>query len=244
MKTILAFAFATIVIFSCTPNKDAQKITDRAIEAHGGQSFEGRTVTFDFRGKHYLVQRKSGSYTYIRSFEDDSLGQIKDVLTNSTDLERYVNDTLVGLSEEWKTKYANSVNSVLYFFQLPYGLNDGAVRKKYLGQKVINEQLYEKIKVTFKQENGGKDFEDIFVYWINADTYTLDYLAYAYLTDGGGIRFRQAVNRREIKGMVFQDYINFKPANDKADVESLDQAFIDASLIELSQIINENIEVR
>lgn len=229
---------------ACTPNKDPQEVIDQAIKAHGGKLFEGRTVTFDFRDKHYLVQRKTDSYTYIRSFKDDSLGIVKDVLTNSLELERYSNDSLLKISDEWKFKYANSVNSVLYFFQLPYGLNDPAVIKKYLGQKVINGQLYEKVKVTFKQENGGKDFEDVFVYWINSKTNTLDFFGYSYLTDGGGIRFRQAINRRTIKGMIFQDYINFKPSNKNTSVESLDQAFIEASLIELSQIENENIEVK
>lgn len=243
MKNFLSFLLAIVLLFGCTPNKDPQKIINLAIAKHGGQLFEGRTVTFDFRDKHYLVQRKPDGYTYIRSFEDDSLGQVKDVLTNSTDLERYANDTLLNISDEWKFKYANSVNSVLYFFQLPYGLNDAAVRKKYLGQKIINDQLYEKVMITFMQENGGKDFEDVFVYWINAKTNTLDYLAYSYLTDGGGIRFRQAINRRTIKDMIFQDYINFEPANKNAVVESLDDAFNEASLIELSQIVNENIEV-
>ena len=244
MKHIFLIVLIGILSWSCTPNKDPQKIIDRAIAKHGGQLFEGRTVTFDFRDKHYLVQRKREGYTYIRSFENDSLGQVKDVLANSTDLERYVNDSLLDISEEWKFKYANSVNSVLYFFQLPYGLNDAAVRKKYLGQKVINEQLYDKVKVTFKQENGGKDFEDVFVYWINSKSNTLDYLAYSYLTDGGGIRFRQAINRRKIEGMTFQDYINFKPVSETVPVESLDQAFIDATLIELSQIVNENIKIK
>lgn len=244
MRLILSILFFTALLIGCTPNKDPQKIIDQSIKAHGGQLFEGRTVTFDFRNKHYLVQRKPEGYTYIRSFEDDSLGLVKDVLTNSTELERYVNDTLQVLSEEWKSKYANSVNSVLYFFQLPYGLNDEAVIKKYLGQKVINQQLYDKVQVTFKQENGGKDFEDVFVYWINTKTGTLDFMGYSYLTDGGGVRFRQAVNRRTIDGMIFQDYINFKPVNKNALVESLDQAFIEATLIELSQIENENIEVK
>lgn len=244
MKNVLFLTVLVLAVIGCTPNKDPQKIINRAIVAHGGQLFEGRTVTFNFRDKQYLVQRKPEGYTYIRSFQDDSLGQVKDVLTNSTDLERYANDTLLNLSEEWKFKYANSVNSVLYFFQLPYGLNDAAVRKTYLGQKVINEQLYDKVKVTFKQENGGKDFEDVFVYWVNVKTNTIDFLAYSYLTDGGGVRFRQAINRRSIKGMIFQDYINFKPSNQKVQVETLDQAFIDASLIELSQIVNENIKIR
>lgn len=236
--------FTLILAFACTPNKDPQTIIDSAIKAHGGSRLAGSTVTFDFRDKQYLVQRKPDSYTYIRTFEDDSLGQVKDVLTNSTKLERYVNDTLQNLSEEWEAKYANSVNSVLYFFQLPYGLNDPAVVKKYLGQQVINGKLYDKVQVTFQQENGGKDFEDVFVYWIDTKTSLMDFIAYSYLTDGGGMRFRQAVNRRTIDGIVFQDYINFKPGNKNTSVEALDQAFIEASLIELSQIENENIDVK
>lgn len=242
MKNI--YLIILIFLAACSPSKDPQKIIDKAIAAHGGQLFEGHTVTFDFRNKHYLVQRKAEGYTYIRSFEDDSLGLVKDVLTNSSNLERYVNDTLLSLDKEWQFRYANSVNSVLYFFQLPYGLNDEAVVKKYLGQKVINQKLYEKVQVTFQQENGGKDFEDVFVYWINAETNTLDFLGYSYLTDGGGVRFRQAVNRKNIKDMVFQDYINFKPQNKDIPVQSLDQAFIEASLIELSMIENENIKVK
>ncbi|MEP2024319.1 MAG: DUF6503 family protein [Reichenbachiella sp.] len=244
MKNIFFLAISVFFLTACSPNKDPQKIIDNSIQAHAGNLFEGRTITFDFRDKHYLIQRKSEGYTYIRSFDDDSLGQVKDVLTNSTELERFVNDTLIDISQEWKYKYANSVNSVLYFFQLPYGLNDAAVKKKYLGQKVINGQLYEKVQVTFKQENGGKDFEDVFVYWINSKTKMLDFLGYSYLTDGGGIRFRQAINRRTINGMTFQDYINFKPKSDKTQVEFLDQAFIEASLVELSLIENENIMVK
>lgn len=243
MRISIFLTVIGLVLYSCTPNKDPQKIVDQAIAAHGGQLFEGRTLSFDFRDKNYLVQRKADGYTYIRSFEDDSLGQVKDVLFNSTTLERYANDTLLDISDEWKKKYANSVNSVLYFFQLPYGLNDEAVIKEYLGQKVINNKLYEKIKVTFRQENGGEDFEDVFVYWFNAETSTLDFLAYSYLTDGGGKRFRQAINRRTIEGMIFQDYVNFEPANPNTKVEDLDKAFNEGTLIELSQILSEKVRI-
>ena len=244
MKNYSLFLILTLTIFACSLNKDPQEIVDKSIEAHGVKNFENRTVTFDFRDKQYLVKREQDKYTYIRSFEHDSLGRVKDVLLNSTDLVRYVNDTVANISDEWKFKYANSVNSVLYFFQLPYGLNDPAVIKEYLGQKVINGTLYEKIKVTFQKENGGKDFEDEYVYWINSKTNTIDFFAYSYLTDGGGKRFRQAINRRKIKGILFQDYINFEPANVNTKVEDLDVAFIEASLIELSQISSLNINVQ
>ncbi len=179
-------------------------------------------------------------YTYTRSFQD-SVGVVYDVLINSNDFKRTVDDYDVVLTEEWKKRYGNSVNSVLYFFQIPYVLNDPAARKFYLGEVMINGKSYHIIKVTFNEEDGGKDFEDEFRYWINQETKLVDYLAYNYLTDGGGTRFRQAINRREVDGLVVQDYINYK-ANEKFPLlDDLPRLFEKDSLIELSRIINTNV---
>jgi len=233
----------SFLMFSCDPNEDPQAIIDAAIKTHGGGKFEALTVEFDFRKKHFTVARENGTTIYTREFPHDSLGSIKDVLTNRTDFERYANDTLLDISQEWQGRYGRSVNSVLYFFQLPYGLNDPAVYKKYLGKKILNGKMYDKIKITFAQEGGGDDFEDVFIYWISEVDKTLDYLAYSYTTDGGGTRFRQAVNRRKIEGMVFQDYINFKAAAKDLPIEKHDDYFVEGLLIELSIIANENIRI-
>lgn len=244
MRNYLFVVSVLMISLSCTPSKDPNAIIDQAIVAHGGPMYEGRNVTFDFRNRTYSVSRKGNDYAYTRSFVDDSLGHVKDVFKNNTEFNRYVNDAIVSLPEVWEKRYSSSVNSVLYFFQLPLGLNDEAVQKKYLGQSIINDLLYEKLKITFGKENGGDDFEDVFIYWINAQTKLVDYLAYSYVTDGGGMRFRQAINRRKIAGIIFQDYVNYKPLNNDIDLENLDESFNQASLIDLSQISNENIKVR
>ena len=242
-KTLIIITLS-IQIISCSNKPDPQKIVDLAIEKHGGILFESKKIKFDFRDKHYTVEYKEGQKIYTRTFLDDSLGSVNDILINSAELKRYLNDTLINVNKEWQNKYANSINSVLYFFQLPYGLNEPAVNKEYIGEQYINNKDYHKIKVTFKQEGGGEDFQDVFIYWINKETKTVDYLAYSYVTDEGGTRFRQAINRRNTNGMIFQDYINYKPVSKNIIVDNIDKQFIDGNLIELSRIENDNIIIQ
>ena len=230
-------------LFSCDKKINPQILIDEAIARHGGENFEGKRVEFDFRGRHYNVSRKDGTATYVREFMDDSLGVIQDILVNSTQFKRFINDKEVELTEEWKSRYSSSVNSVLYFFHLPFGLNDPAVNKKYLGDKIINGKVYHKVRVTFDQEGGGEDYQDIFVYWVSADEKTVDFLGYSYATEGGGTRFRQAINRRTIGGMIFQDYVNFKASKKDLPIEDHDNYFEKGLLEELSIIMNENIIV-
>ena len=101
---------------------------------------------------------------------------------------------------------------------------------------------YDVIKVQFKASDGGEDFTDEYRYWFNKNTYLLDYLAYNYETNGGGVRFREAYNRSERMGMTFQDYINYEvPVG--TPLEQIPALFEKGQLIELSRIINEDIKV-
>lgn len=231
-----------LVALGCQELPDPQMVIDKAIETHGVQKLREKKTTFTFRNKEYACWYSEGEKMYSR-VSKDSTGITMDVLFNSTTLKRYKNDTLVELTDEWKNRYVESVNSVLYFFQLPYGLNDQAVQKKYLGEVYLFKKPYHKIQITFEQEGGGADYQDVFVYWIHRDDYTLDYLAYSYQTDGGGTRFRQAINRREVDGITFQDYINFKGKSKNLPVEKHDEYFENGELTELSRIINENVRV-
>jgi len=95
--------------------------------------------------------------------------------------------------------------------------------------------------VTFDQEGGGVDHEDVYVYWVHKQDMTVDYLAYSYQVNGGGVRFRSAYNRRKIGGIIFQDYINYKHDKD-TPVSSLDALYETGKLTELSKIELKNIK--
>lgn len=237
----ILFLLFIVLFFSCgTPSEQAQTIIDEAIITHGCNAQMEKTISFTFRDKKYSTSHQDDRYIYTRSFTD-STGHIIDSLVNSRDFTRYRNDTIVEISEEWQTKYANSVNSVLYFFHLPCLLNDPAVNKTYEGSTEIKGELYNEIRVTFESYGGGEDFEDVYVYWIHSKRKTLDYLAYNYQTNGGGTRFRQAINRKTINGVIFQDYINYAPEEKFQPLESLPVLFESDQLKELSKIKKEEI---
>lgn len=227
-------------------NTLAQTVVDRAIKAHGVDRLNRSLIEFDFRGRHYISRRNGGMFQYERIFPDTVDGmavQVRDVLDNES-FRRYVDDREMPVSEKMQGAYSNSINSVLYFAQQPFFLNDPAVRKEYLGESLLGGEPYHKIKITFRQEGGGKDFEDVFIYFFHKDRYTMDYFAYYYETDGGGLRFRKAYNVQTIEGIMFSDFINYQADFSSYTVEDLDQLYNQGLLEELSRIENQHIVVR
>ncbi|MEP1096772.1 MAG: DUF6503 family protein [Cyclobacteriaceae bacterium] len=235
----------TLLAFACSSKKplDANEIIAQAIKTHGLDQITNKRIEFNFRDKHYSVLRENDKYTYTRSFQD-SLGYVEDILVNSSEFTRLVDGTKLEIDSVWNGKYSNSVNSVLYFIQLPLTLTDPAAMKKYKGISKIKGKEFHLIEVRFTEEDGGKDFEDVFLYWFDATTFSMDYLAYSYITDEGGVRFREAFNKRTIGGVVFQDYINYKPEDKLTPIEEMSTLFEKGDLTELSRIENVDVGVK
>ena len=236
---VLAFA----IFFGCQEKQEltADAIVEKAVATACGGNCEYAEIDFIFRKVKYKSTRKDGSYQFERIFVD-SLGTVRDVLKNDG-FQRFLNDSLITIADTTALKYANSVNSVHYFAQLPYGLKAPAAQKQLLGDAIIHGEPYFEIGVSFLQEGGGTDFEDEFVYWIHKENFTVDYLAYNYQVEGGGIRFREAYNIREVEGIRFADYNNYKPARLGVPLTDLDQYFQEGNLTLLSKIETENVEV-
>ena len=135
--SFLYLAFPVLVVASVmtsceepSPEAAAQEIINKAIDANGAHLFPSKKVSFDFRDRSYSSERVDGDFVYRRSFED-SVGWTEDQLVNSTDFSRKLAGHEVNLTEEWQKRYSNSVNSVLYFVEILYRLNDDAVNKTY-----------------------------------------------------------------------------------------------------------------
>ena len=244
-KLIFTLSLASIIL-SCKNEAqlNTQDIIDQAIAVSGGERYGSSTIEFDFRNRHYKALRDNGIFQLERQFKDST-----DIITdiyNNTEYKRLKNDIPIHVPDTMAVKYTNSVNSVHYFMVLPYGLNDAAVVKTYISKMIIKEKSYHKIKVTFNQDGGGKDYEDVFVYWINTDDYKLEYLAYlTYNSDRSiDLRFREVYNERYVNGIRFVDYNNYKPESMDVDLLSLDTMFENDELILLSKIENENISVK
>jgi hypothetical protein len=193
---------------------------------------------FTFRDKKYTFHNTKEGYTYtVTSQKDDQV--IKDILENGK-LTRTVNGEKTELSPKDIVKYTEALNSVVYFATLPHKLKDAAVNKTYEGRTSIKDQDYDVLAVTFNQEGGGTDHDDTFMYWINTDTHTIDYLAYSYETDDGGVRFRSAYDPRTVGGIRFQNYVNYEVPIGTA-LNELPKLYEAGNLKELSRIETEDV---
>ena len=241
MKKKIILLFLILVSCSNSSHISTSQIINKSIKAHGWDQ-EDFSIVFDFRDYQYELKRKNKFYSFQRTTKKEG-NVIKDLMSSKKKLKRFINDKSVELSDSMTNVFSNSLNSVMYFFQLPRPLKDQAVITKYLGLAKIFNEKYWTIKVTFKENGGGKDYQDEFRYWININNGQIDYLAYNYLTEGGGTRFRQAVNKQLNQGFIFQDYINFKPNVKFVSLDSLPILFEAGNLIKVSNIKNKNIRV-
>lgn len=223
-------------------DKTVEEIINKSIEVSGFNNNE-IDITFDFRAYHYEFFRKDFYFSYTRTTIKDGK-KIRDEMSSSNGLKRFIDSVPESLTDSLALAYSNSLNSVMYFFQLPKPLLDDAVLSELLGEIKIQEATYWTVKVSFSEEGGGEDYQDEYRYWINQDTYEIDYLAYNYNTEGGGIRFRKAINKKRVKGILFQDYQNFRPSNKFESLDNLPQIYEEGLLSQISLIENKNIIVQ
>jgi hypothetical protein len=241
---ILSFLYLVLVVMACKDKVPepltAQQIIDEAINRAGGELYSCSHIDFVFRDRQYSLEYDNSQKILKRSFELDS-SRVIDVRYKDG-FERIVDNHSVNVPDSTARKFSNSINSVHYFAYLPYGLNDRSVNKKMLGERTVKDQEYYVIEITFDQEGGGDDFEDVYIYWIHKENFTPDYLAYEFHVDGGGMRFREAYNERYIEGIRFVDYTNYKPI-ETASIHEIDRLYKEDGLELLSRIELEEIRV-
>jgi hypothetical protein len=239
--TVIIFIFIAIGCRNRNSDTiDVQDIIDKSIEVSGGNLYASCNISFTLRDVRYELENNTGRKILKRIINNDST-TILDILKQNG-FERTINGNPVIVADSMAVKYSNSINSVHYFAYLPYGLNDPAVNKKLLGETQLGDRQYYKVEVTFDEEGGGEDFDDIYIYWFNKETFKPDYLAYEFNIDGGGTRFREAFNERIINGIRFVDYNNYK-ASKNISVYELEALFKTKELELLSTIRLEDIEV-
>lgn len=227
---------------ACHEPPNPQKIIDETIAISGGDAYENSFIEFDFRDAHYKVQKNMDNYKMMRTFKGEN-SVITDVMSKEL-FKRSINHKNVNVPDSMINKYRNSINSVFYFALLPYGLNDEAVMKKYLDQVELEGNDYHKIQISFQEEGGGEDFEDVYIYWINSETKKIDFLAYSFLVDGGGLRFRKAYNERYVNGIRFVDYHNYKADPKEIQLTDMAREYEAGKLKEVSRIELKNIKVK
>lgn len=249
MKQIsLSVVFLMLILSACQGEKNkkttssakeltAQSVIDDAIKYSGTEAYQRSKISFDFRDYHFVSEATCEGYKFSRQ-----KGDTLEVLHNS-DYHKSVANQKLKVADSMAFKFSESINSVFYFMQLPMRLNDGAVIKELKDSQTIGDKSYHVVEAKFKEENGGEDHTDVYMYWFNQKDDALEYFAYEYDTNGGGVRFREAKNSRLISGVRFLDYGNYKPKSKEVNIENLLTLYSENKLIKVSEITNTNIKV-
>lgn len=233
-----------LFLFACGSEREQETILpsqapldvlmNKVFDAHGNLG----DYSFNFRGNAYSFAYNDSEYRYTKTVTTDS-SIIADVLTNEL-FERSINGERLELNMEEADRYSESLNSVIYFTCLPLNLSDPAVNRTLQPDIRINGNEYDAVQVTFDEEGGGTDHDDVFYYWFNKQTHFMDFMAYSYNVNGGGVRFRSAYNSRMVGEMRFQDYVNYSAPVGTA-LDSLPILFEQNKLEELSRIEAEQV---
>jgi len=226
----------------------ASHIIDRAIAAHGGSVLDHATMTFTFRGTSFrLAHRRNGRFHYRRTLTDSLGRSVVEGLTNDGPY-RVIDSDTTTLSPDGRTEVETAVNSVAYFARLPAPLDDPAVQPSYSGRDTIDGTPYHRVRVTFQQEDGGSDWEDVFLYWFQTDSSTMDYFAYAYGLGGDedtGTRFRAADNVRRRGGVRIADYDNYTADTlSPNEMHRYPDLLAQDALTHVSRVVLDSVQVR
>lgn len=233
----LIIALLLFVFLGCSSaTKDAASDwIERANIAHGTAILDQSSFRFTFRDYTYGFTQEKYTKSYSRT-KLTTEGRLTDTLYNGRDFKRWVNDIPIFLSDSLQQRYTESINSVLYFIQIPRVLKDAAVQSSFIGKENIQGEPYISLKITFQQEGGGVDYQDEYRYWIHQKTHLIDFLAYRFYSGEGGTRFRKVSHRERVNGMVFQDYENFSPPTPFPPLDSIASLYIKGKLKKVSDI--------
>lgn len=222
-NTVFLMVPALVLICGCGINQPSgNEIMDKAFARHGGEYLKNLEIDFKFRNYEYEAKIVNGEFAFQHRTP--------------------IGFSNVSESTKRENFSSSDTKSVFHFALLPYNVNDKLANKELMCTSKIKGEDYYKVEVTFDTNGGGENFEDVYIYWVHKENFTIDYLAYSFYINGGGVRFREAYNQREVNGVRFQDYINYTIDEDYP-AQELDYAFQTGLLREISRIDLDDIEV-
>ncbi len=220
-------------------------IVDQAIAFHGGDLYRHSTSELDICSKsgcfHLRVRVDGGAYDY--RVEGDVRGGRLEVRSTNDTLEAWRDGEPVAIEPGKEQSYRDWAMARVYFPFLPFRLNDPSVLKQDLGPVDWQGRTLHRVKVTFEAES-STDAGDEYMYWLDPETGRVELLAYSYLTDDGGLRFRRAVNHRRVGGILFFDQENLGVEGEGLTVDRIDPAYVAAEMRHISTLRLQNIRVK
>lgn len=220
-------------------------IVDRAIEHHGGEIYRHSETELDLCSKSgcFQVTARLDGDRWAYTVSGKSGGSQLRVRSAHDALTIHRNGVEETVAADKEQRFRDWAMARVYFCFLPFRLNDPSVYKQDLGLVDWDGRRLHKVKVTF-EVGTSTDAGDRYMYWFDPETARLEYLAYSYDDNGGGIRFRRAIRHRRVGGLLFFDQENYGIDGPGLSVDAIDAAYVRDAMRHVSTVRLEDIQVR
>ena len=217
-------------------------IVAKSIEFHGGNLYEGSTITM-------TITSLSGSFQ-IEATRQGGLFEHTVVGTTREGIERRVhvtNDTVqewqggevVALDEPGTTRARAFVDARVFFPLLPYTLNGGDIRYDDLGVENWEGRDLHKVRVSFTPGTSN-DADDGYMFWFDPETGQMEQFGYDF---NGGLRFRKGIEFQRVDGVTFSTQENYAIDGDRVPVDTLSPEYVAENMSLLSTVVISDVTV-
>ena len=129
----------------------------------------------DISIERYIFKNEA-SYGHYTKHEINVMPTVEGDVTQCFDGEKTV---VMVNGEKTDDAQANTVGDFLrkanlFWFVMPYKLNDKGTITSYIGQEELNGQVYDKLNVTYDSALTGKEQNDSYILYVNPDTKLID----------------------------------------------------------------------
>ncbi len=218
-----------------TPHRLA--IVEKAIEHHGGDLYRHSETELDVCSKSgcfHLTARVDGdrwAYTVAGKSGDSR----RRVISAHDGLQVWKNGEIEAVEAGEEQRYRDWAMARVYFCFLPFRLGDESVYQRDLGLVDWDGRRLHKVKVTFEPGTSSAAGDE-YLYWFDPESARLEYFAYSYDDNGGGLRFRRAVRHRRIGGLLFFDQENHGADGLGLSVDEIDADYVRDSMRHVSTV--------
>jgi len=236
---ILAIVFSFLGCKKSSKKLSAQDILEKAIIAHGGDSYNNSIITFGLDDLQYkLLRNNTVRQSEITRHIDSTV--YKATYKNGY-AQHYINDI-----EQKETYFSKKfidarLDGFSFVFSIPHSLKRNSIKLKKLEDVKIKNINYYVVKAT--EEIIDKNDINEFIIYVNPNTFLVEYTALEYDLHLNLKIFKRAHNTRIIKNIVFSDYYSFKPHLDTTKLEDLYKYFNASDLKELKHHTYKSIDV-
>ena len=222
---------------------DLPAIVARAIEHHGGDLYEGSTISMtitSLSGSFRIdATRDGGRFEHVVTDPASAGRPGRRVQLTNDGVQEWRGGDEVALDAESERRARAFADARVFFPLLPYTLKGGDIHFEDMGLETWDGRELQRVKVSFTPGTSN-DADDAYTFWFDPETGRVEQFGYDF---DNGLRFRKATSFQRVGGVLFSDQENYAVDGGKVPVDTLTPEYVAGSMRLLSRVVISDVTV-